>query len=45
MTSDGARELDLNERYDSGHSAFLDPEVNKMLKKVLNEWGKYLLVG
>lgn len=27
----------------SGHAAFLDPEVNKMLKKVLNEWGKYLL--
>ncbi|KAK8079287.1 L-tryptophan decarboxylase [Apiospora phragmitis] len=26
----------------SGHAAFLDPEVNKMLKKVLNEWGKYL---
>ncbi|KAF2717458.1 hypothetical protein K431DRAFT_315730 [Polychaeton citri CBS 116435] len=27
----------------SGHAAFLDPEVNKMLKKVLNEWGKFLL--
>jgi len=26
----------------SGHAAFLDPDVNKMLKKVLNEWGKYL---
>lgn len=26
----------------SGHAAFLDPEVNKMLKKVLNEWGRYL---
>lgn len=27
----------------SGHAAFLDPAVNKMLKKVLNEWGKFLL--
>ncbi|KAF7560801.1 hypothetical protein G7046_g3337 [Stylonectria norvegica] len=27
----------------SGHAAFLDPDVNKMLKKVLNTWGKYLL--
>ncbi|RDW75854.1 phosphatidylserine decarboxylase family protein [Coleophoma crateriformis] len=26
----------------SGHAAFLDPEVNAMVKKVLNEWGKYL---
>jgi phosphatidylserine decarboxylase len=26
----------------SGHAAFLDPEVNAMLKKVLNEWGRYL---
>ncbi|KAG6003956.1 hypothetical protein E4U21_001583 [Claviceps maximensis] len=26
----------------SGHAAFLDPDVNKALKKVLNEWGKYL---
>ncbi|KAI1817206.1 Phophatidylserine decarboxylase-domain-containing protein [Poronia punctata] len=26
----------------SGHAAFLDPEVNKMLKRVLNEWGKLL---
>lgn len=26
----------------SGHAAFLDPEVNRMLKKVLNEWGKFL---
>lgn len=27
----------------SGYAAFLDPGVNKMLKKVLNEWGKFLL--
>ncbi|KAH7305912.1 Phophatidylserine decarboxylase-domain-containing protein [Stachybotrys elegans] len=26
----------------SGRAAFLDPEVNQMLKKVLNEWGKFL---
>ena len=26
----------------SGHAAFLDPQVNKELKKVLNEWGKFL---
>ncbi|KAJ3191868.1 hypothetical protein HK101_007334 [Irineochytrium annulatum] len=26
----------------SGNAAFLDPEVNAMLKKVLNEWGKFL---
>jgi phosphatidylserine decarboxylase len=26
----------------SGHAAFLDPEVNKHLKKILNEWGKFL---
>ncbi|CAJ2510352.1 Uu.00g050550.m01.CDS01 [Anthostomella pinea] len=26
----------------SGHAAFLDPDVNKILKKVLNEWGKFL---
>jgi len=26
----------------SGYAAFLDPDVNKMLKKVLNEWGKLL---
>ncbi|KAJ3567913.1 hypothetical protein NPX13_g6600 [Xylaria arbuscula] len=26
----------------SGHAAFLDPDVNKMLKKILNEWGKFL---
>lgn len=26
----------------SGHAAFLDPQVNKMLKKVLNEWGRFL---
>jgi len=29
----------------SGHAAFLDPDVNRMLKKVLNEWGKFLLVS
>jgi phosphatidylserine decarboxylase len=29
----------------SGHAAFLDPEVNAMIKKVLNEWGKFLLVS
>jgi phosphatidylserine decarboxylase len=28
----------------SGHAAFLDPDVNRMLKKVLNEWGEYLKV-
>jgi len=28
----------------SGHAAFLDPEVNAMLKKVLNDWGKFLMV-
>ncbi|KAH0271368.1 hypothetical protein KCU71_g18751, partial [Aureobasidium melanogenum] len=27
----------------SGHAAFLDPDVNRMIKKVLNEWGKYLM--
>ncbi|ROV90807.1 hypothetical protein VPNG_09850 [Cytospora leucostoma] len=26
----------------SGHAAFLDPDVNKMLKKILNVWGAYL---
>ncbi|KAJ3146984.1 hypothetical protein HK101_002263, partial [Irineochytrium annulatum] len=26
----------------SGNAAFLDPQVNAMLKKVLNEWGKFL---
>lgn len=26
----------------SGFAAFLDPEVNKHLKKILNEWGKFL---
>ena len=26
----------------SGHAAFLDPEVNRMLKRALNEWGKFL---
>lgn len=30
--------------YPSGFAAFLDPDVNKALKKVLNEWGKYLQV-
>lgn len=29
----------------SGHAAFLDPDVNRMLKKILNEWGKYLKVN
>ncbi|KAG0284184.1 hypothetical protein BGZ97_008279 [Linnemannia gamsii] len=26
----------------SGHAAFLDPDINAMLKKVLNAWGDYL---
>ncbi|KAK3346829.1 Phophatidylserine decarboxylase-domain-containing protein [Lasiosphaeria hispida] len=26
----------------SGHAAFLDPDVNRMLKKVLNHWGQFL---
>ncbi|KAI0439920.1 Phophatidylserine decarboxylase-domain-containing protein [Xylaria telfairii] len=26
----------------SGHAAFLDPDVNNMIKKVLNEWGRFL---
>ncbi|KAI1746608.1 Phophatidylserine decarboxylase-domain-containing protein [Xylaria castorea] len=26
----------------SGHAAFLDPDVNKMMKKVLDEWGRFL---
>ncbi|CAK7264935.1 hypothetical protein SEPCBS57363_001334 [Sporothrix epigloea] len=26
----------------SGHAAFLDPDVNRMLKKILNVWGQYL---
>ncbi|KAK5661786.1 hypothetical protein OQA88_9887 [Cercophora sp. LCS_1] len=26
----------------SGHAAFLDPDVNKCLKRVLNAWGEYL---
>jgi len=26
----------------SGHAAFLDPDVNKALKGVLNEWGEFL---
>ena len=29
----------------SGHAAFLDPDVNKALKEVLNEWGAFLKVG
>lgn len=29
----------------SGHAAFLDPDVNRMLKKVLNVWGQYLQVS
>lgn len=29
----------------SGHAAFLDPDVNKALKKVLQEWGNYLSVS
>ncbi len=29
----------------AGHAAFLDPDVNRMLKKVLNEWGKFLKVS
>lgn len=29
----------------SGYAAFLDPDVNKAIKKVLNEWGKFLEVG
>lgn len=28
----------------SGYAAFLDPDVNRMIKKVLNEWGKFLQV-
>lgn len=27
----------------SGHAAFLDPAVNQHFKKILNEWGKFLL--
>lgn len=27
----------------SGYAAFLDPEVNQHLKKILNEWGKFLM--
>jgi len=27
----------------SGHAAFLDPDVNRAMKKMLNGWGKYLL--
>ena len=40
-----ARAAEQADKFDSGHAAFLDPEVNKMLKKVLNEWGKYLQVS
>lgn len=29
----------------SGHAAFLDPDVNRALKGVLNEWGVFLKVG
>lgn len=28
----------------SGYAAFLDPDVNRMFKKILNEWGKFLQV-
>ena len=28
----------------SGHAAFLDPDVNRILKKILNKWGEYLKV-
>lgn len=28
----------------SGHAAFLDPEVNRVLKRVLNSWGEFLKV-
>ena len=34
----------MSEDDGSGHAAFLDPDVNRMIKKVLNEWGKYLQV-
>lgn len=26
----------------SGYAAFLDPEINKMIKKILNVWGEFL---
>ncbi|KOS36470.1 hypothetical protein ACN38_g12788 [Penicillium nordicum] len=26
----------------SGHAAFLDPEINAMIKKILNAWGEFL---
>ena len=29
----------------SGFAFFLDPEVNKMMKKVLDEWGRFLKVS
>ena len=29
----------------SGHAAFLDPDVNMFLKKLLNQWGEHLKVG
>lgn len=28
----------------SGHAAFLDPDVNRKIKDVLNEWGRFLQV-
>lgn len=34
--------LDFPMSTPSGHAAFLDPEVNVILKKILNEWGKFL---
>ncbi|KJZ80000.1 hypothetical protein HIM_00714 [Hirsutella minnesotensis 3608] len=34
--------LDFPMATPSGHAAFLDPDVNRALKKVLNEWGQYL---
>jgi len=40
LDSVGRTYADTDDR--SGHAAFLDPDVNRMLKKVLNEWGKYL---
>ncbi|KAK2591585.1 hypothetical protein QQS21_010713 [Conoideocrella luteorostrata] len=34
--------LDYQMGTPSGHAAFLDPDVNAAIKKVLNEWGKFL---
>lgn len=34
--------LDFPMSTPSGHAAFLDPEVNRMLKKILNQWGVFL---